>query len=224
MSLTDKHFPNESDEYRQARDKLLEEELKLRQKVVEIAEQRQALPDGGKIKEDYVFDELTESGEVKQTKLSELFAGGKDSLIIYSYMYGPNIDAPCPSCTSLIDTMNANVDPITDKVNMVVVAKSPIERIRKFANTRGWNKVRLLSSANNTYNTDYFAEDAQGNQMPMCNVYKKTADGIFHFFGTELLYAKVDGHPRHMDMVWPIWNFFDMTPEGRGDWNPKLKY
>ena len=224
MSLTDKHFPNESDEYRQARDKLLEEELKLRQKVVEIAEQRQALPDGGKIKEDYVFDELTESGEVKQTKLSELFAGGKDSLIIYSYMYGPNIDAPCPSCTSLIDTMNANVDPITDKVNMVVVAESPIERIRKFANTRGWNKVRLLSSANNTYNTDYFAEDAQGNQMPMCNVYKKTADGIFHFFGTELLYAKVDGHPRHMDMVWPIWNFFDMTPEGRGDWNPKLKY
>jgi predicted dithiol-disulfide oxidoreductase (DUF899 family) len=140
-------------------------------------------------------------------------------------MYGPDMDDACPMCTSLIDGFEANTAHINDRVNMVVVAKSPIGRIVDYAQGRGWHNVALLSSNKNSYNIDYWAEDEAGNQMPMINVFVRKSDGINHFWGSELLYAKVDGQPRHVDLLWPIWNIFDLTPEGRGsEWYPKLSY
>ena len=62
--------------------------------------------------------------------------------------------------------------------------------------------------------------------MPMCTVFTKTSKGVFHTWSTELIYAPVKGmHPRHVDFAWPLWNLFDLTPEGRGtDWYPSLSY
>ena len=102
---------------------------------------------------------------------------------------------------------------ITDKTNLAVVARSPIARIADFAN--------------NTYHRDYGGETPEGDQMPMLNVFTKRNGRIHHFWGSELLYAPSekgqDG--RHIDMIWPLWNVFDTTPEGRGkDWYPKLGY
>lgn len=223
-SIHDKRFPNEGDEYRRARNELLEAEIELRENIEKVAELRRELPLGGKIKEDYVFNELID-GEVRQVKLSELFKSGKDALIIYSYMYGPNMEKPCPACTSIIDGFNGYVHHLEQRVNFAVVAKSPIKRIVDFTKMRGWNKVRFLSSEGNTYNSDYFAENEEGSQMPMCNVFIKKEDGAYHFWASELLYAPSEGHPRHVDLMWPIWNFLDLTPEGRGtDWFPKLSY
>ena len=220
----DKSFPNENSEYRKIRNSLLEAEVELRENIEKVAELRRKLPLGGKLKENYEFEELI-GNEIVKTKFSELFKAGKNSLILYSFMYGPNMENPCPACTSIIDGFNGYVHHLEQRVNFAVVAKSPISRIKSFAKTRNWESVRLLSSENSNYNSDYFAETEKGSQMPMCNVFIKNGSGIYHSWGSELLYAPSEGHPRHMDLMWPIWNFLDLTPEGRGtDWYPKLSY
>lgn len=223
-SIHDVRFPGESQEYRAARDELLKAELELRRRLEEVAALRRTLPLGGRVAEDYVFEEI-ESGTVRETKLSELFAPAKDSLIVYSFMYGPADEAPCPMCSSFLDSVDGSAPHITQRVNLAVVAKSPIERIRNWAAERGWSRLRLLSSAENTYNADYHGETAEGGQLPNCNVFRKTPEGVFHFYSSEILFSPVDGHPRHVDLMWPLWNFLDLTPDGRGtDWMPRLSY
>jgi predicted dithiol-disulfide oxidoreductase (DUF899 family) len=221
--MTAVHFPGESGEYRTARDELLRSEIALRRQIEDVARQRRELPLGGKIKEDYVFQTIDD----RQVRLSELFAPGKNTLVVYSYMFGPKAKAPCTSCTSIIDGLDGEAPHIEQRVNLVVVGKSPAARIREVARDRGWRNVRLLSSANNSYNADYFAEDENENQLPILNVFARRDDGIYHTYATELLFAPSepgqDG--RHVDMIWPLWNMFDYTPDGRGTtWNPKLAY
>ena len=87
--------------------------------------------------------------------------------------------------------------------------------------------MRLLSSAGNTYNRDYFGESEEGAQMPMLNVFRRDGEVIRHFWGSELLYIPPDPgqDPRHNDSIDPQWNLFDFTPQGRGtDWYPELSY
>lgn len=218
------NFPNETSEYRKARDELLKAEVDLRAQIERVAAMRREMPLGGLIEEDYVFDEVDDNGQAKTVRLSELFEDSKTSLFVYSFMYGPNMDNACPMCSSIIDGLNGNAHHISERVNLVVVARSPIDRIMAFAKERGWNNLRLLSCANNSYGLDYFGEDAKGNQMPMANVFVKKDGSIRHFWGTEMLYAKLEGQPRHVDLLWPLWNVLDTTPEGRGDdWHPPLR-
>jgi predicted dithiol-disulfide oxidoreductase (DUF899 family) len=216
-------IPNETDEYREVRDKLLQAEIDLRAQVEHVAAMRRGLPIGGLLKEDYAFEEIAgDDGQVRKVKLSELFEGSKTSLFVYSWMYGPKMPNPCPMCSSIIDGLNGNARHLAERINLAVVARSPIERMMAFAKARGWNSLRLLSSAKNTYNTDYFGETADGDQYPMANVFVRRDGSIHHSWGTEMLYAKLDGDPRHMDLMWPLWNVLDTTPEGRGDWYPPL--
>jgi predicted dithiol-disulfide oxidoreductase (DUF899 family) len=215
-------FPGESDRYRAARNRLLEAEIDLRQRLEAVAAMRRELPLGGPVKEDYLFADAR-SG--KPRRLSDLFAAGKPSLIVYSYMFGPRMERPCPMCTSFLDGADAYAPHLTQRVNLAVVARSPAARLRTWLHERGWTHLQLLSSANNTYNPDYRTETPDGQQLPACNVFTKTPDGIFHTWSAELLYVPTPGHSRHVDLLWPIWNFFDLTPEGRGtDWLPKLTY
>jgi len=230
-ALHGERFPNESRAYRGARNKLLKAEIELRRQVESVAALRRKLPPGGEAPKDYVFEEvpaeLADTHTVKKVKLSQLFVRKGTSLVVYSFMYGPNMAKPCPSCTSIIDALNASAVHITQRVNLVVVASSPLERIRAFARERGWNTIRLLSSAGNTYNHDYHAQTASGSQVPALNVFTRQGSKTLHTFSTELLYVPSepgqDG--RHVDMIWPLWNVIDYTPEGRGnDWRPKLSY
>jgi len=224
MAVHPVRFPGESEAYRAARDRLLEKEIELRQGLETVAALRRELPLGGRVKEDYVFEEAKED-QVRSVRLSELFSPGRHSLIVYSYMYGPAAAQPCPMCTCFLDGVNAYEPHLTQRLNLVVVAKSPADRLRLWAARRGWGRLRLLSSATNTYNADYAAETPDGQQLPACNVFTSTDAGIFHFWSAEMLYVPTQGHPRHVDSLWPIWNFFDLTPEGRGtDWLPKLSY
>lgn len=226
-NLHDKSFPGESPEYREARNRLLEAEIELRRNIEEVAKLRRGLPNGGKLKEDYVFEDIDKEGNVRETKLSELFSPGKDTLIMYSYMFAPESQNPCTSCTSIMDGINGMVFHAEDRVNFVMAAKSPIEKVMKLAGSRGWKNLHILSSFKNTYNRDYFTENEKGSQLPALNVFRKTPEGIFHFYSTELLYVPSEKgqNGRHVDMIWPLWNLFDYTPEGRGtDWYPKLSY
>lgn len=216
-------FPNETMPYRTARKRLLRAEIALRRQVENVAAMRRKLPAGGKVPQDYVFEE----GEpARRVKLSELF-GDRDTLVAYSFMYGPQMAKACPMCTSMLDGLDGNAPHIAQRANLVVIAKSPLARVLEFARGRGWSNLRLLSSAGNDYNRDYRGEGPDGAQWPMLNVFVRRRGAIRHFYGTELLFAKAERgqHNRHVDMVWPLWNLLDFTPEGRGkDWTPKLQY
>jgi predicted dithiol-disulfide oxidoreductase (DUF899 family) len=227
-------FPGESEEYRAARDRLLEREIGLRRELEAVAAQRRGLPPGGVVPEDYVF----QGAGANEVRLSELFDPGKDSLAIYSFMFprdpgddrpGPEplAEGPCPSCVALLDTLEGAVPHVRPHINFAVVAKTSVERLLSFADERGWRNLPLLSSGANSYNREYLAETPEGHQRPMLNVFHRDGETIRHFWGSELFYAPTDGDqdPRHVGTIEPVWNLFDMTPDGRGsDWDEQLAY
>ena len=219
-------FPNESRAYRGARDGLLRAEIDLRRGIERVAALRRKLPAGGAVPVDYAFEEMAADGTVRQVHLSELF-GDKDTLCVYSYMYSPAMEKPCPSCTSILDGLDGAAPHIGQRVSLAVVAKSPIARIQDIVRARGWSNLRLLSSAANSYNRDYHGENEKGSQMPALNVFVRRNGKVHHFYCTELLFAPEDKgqNDRHVDLIWPLWNMFDFTPDGRGaTWQPKLSY
>jgi predicted dithiol-disulfide oxidoreductase (DUF899 family) len=230
------NFPNESADYRRARNKLLQEEMDLRRQIERVAAARRALPPGGTVAEDYVFVGL--DGPVR---LSQLFAPGKPTLAVYSFMFGPERARPCPGCTHFLDGLNGMALHIGQRINFVVVAKSPLPRIMQFANERGWQNLHLLSTDGNNFDRDYFGDssaltpamraqqefkDGEQWDMPALNVFHRGPDGIRHRWGSELLYVPPEPGQeyRHNDLLDPLWNMFDTTPEGRGSFHPKLEY
>jgi predicted dithiol-disulfide oxidoreductase (DUF899 family) len=136
-------------------------------------------------------------------------------------------EMPCPSCVALLDQLDGAAEHASQRINLAVVAKSPLPRILAFAEERGWRRLRLLSSADNTYNRDYLGETPEGAQRPMLNVFRREAGVTRHFWGSELFYAPADPRqdPRHVGTLEPVWNLFDLTPEGRpADWDEQLSY
>jgi predicted dithiol-disulfide oxidoreductase (DUF899 family) len=111
-------------------------------------------------------------------------------------------------------------------MNFAVVAKTPLDRLLTWGRERGWRRLPLLSSVGNTYNADYLAETPEGAQRPMLNVFHRDGGVIRHFWGSELFYAPWDPgqDPRHVGTLEPLWNLFDLTPEGRPNWNEQLNY
>jgi predicted dithiol-disulfide oxidoreductase (DUF899 family) len=238
-------FPGESAGYRAARDRLLDQEIELRRSMEAVAAARRQLPPGGIVPEDYVFEGEGPDGFPTPVRLSELFAPGRDSLAIYSFMFPrdpgderpgpaagessrlPLVESPCPSCTALLDQLDGAAEHARPLVNLAVVAKSPLPRVTTFAEEREWRRLRLLSSAGNTYNRDYLGETAEGAQRPMLNVFHRDGAVLRHFWGSELWYAPTDAEqdPRHLGTLEPLWNLLDLTPEGRPtDWDEQLRY
>jgi predicted dithiol-disulfide oxidoreductase (DUF899 family) len=219
-------FPGESAEYRAARSRLLEQEIELRRQMEAVAVARRELPPGGVVPEDYVFGDA---------RFSELFAPGKDTLLIYSFMFprdphddrpGPP-DGPCASCVALLDQLDGVVEHLEQHANFYVVAKSPLPAILEVAKQRGWRRLRLLSSLGNDYNRDYHGESAEGHQQPMLNVFQRDGDTIRHFWASELFFAPSDPgqDPRHVGTIEPLFTMLDLTPGGRPpDWDEQLSY
>jgi predicted dithiol-disulfide oxidoreductase (DUF899 family) len=219
----DARFPGETPAYRTARDELLQAEHELRRRIEEVAAQRRRLPLGGAVPEDYVFEEAAEGRPVK---LSELFAG-EDTLVLYSYMFSAEMAEPCPMCTPFLDGLEGNAEHIQQRVGLAIVAKSPPARLRELARTRGWRRLRLVSSAKNRFNRDYHGEDSAGDQDSRIHTFVRRPDGVHHFYSSELnlLPSESGQDPRHIDLLWPLWNVLDLTPAGRGtDWRPSLSY
>ena len=219
-------LPGEDEAYRKARAELLEAERSLRREVERVAALRRALPPGGLLPTDYVFEERAPSGEPREVALSELFALPGKSLLLYSFMYAEGT-TPCPMCTSFLDSLNGVAPHVRGVMNLAVVARGPIGQVVDWADQRGWSALRMLSSAGNTYHADYLSEAPNGAQIPMINVFRRDGDVIRHFWSSEMFFAEnEDGqHPRHVDMAFPLWNLLDYTPEGRpADFFPQLAY
>ena len=238
-------FPGESDEYRLARNRLLEQELALRRMMEAVAEARRALPPGGVVPEDYLFDAASADGRATKLHMSELFAPGRDTLLLYSFMFPrhpdddrpkathgetaklPRVENPCPSCTGLLDQLDGAAAHLSPLVNFAVVANASIDRVITFGQERGWRHLRLLSSKENHYKRDYLSIGDDGSQQPMMNVFRRDGDEIRHFWGSELLYVPTDPDqdPRHLGTVEPLWTLLDLTPEGRRPgWDEQLDY
>ena len=238
-------FPGESPEYRAARDQLLDQEIELRRRTEAVAAARRGLPPGGRVPRDYVFEAAGPDGTPIVVRLSDLFAPGKDSLVLYSFMFprdpgdqtpGPTTgqtallplaEGPCPTCVALIDQLEGAADHLGEHVNLAIVAKTCLPRLLAFADERAWRRLRFLSSATNTYNADYHAETSDGAQRPMLTVFHRGGDGIRHFWSSELFYAPTEPgqDPRHVGTLEPLWNMLDLTPEGRPqDWEERLDY
>jgi predicted dithiol-disulfide oxidoreductase (DUF899 family) len=238
-------FPGESPEYRAARDRLLQQEIELRRAMEAVAATRRRLPPGGIVPQDYAFQTQGPDGGPAEVRLSQLFAPGNDSLVIYSMMFPrdpsddrpgpaggqtaqlPLAHGPCPSCTAFLDALDGAAGHASQRINLAAAGKAPIEHILTFAAERGWRHLRLLSTAGTSYNRDYWAETADGEQQPMLNVFHRDGDTIRHFWGSELFYAPEDPgqDQRHVGTLEPLWNLFDFTPEGRpAHWYEQLSY
>jgi predicted dithiol-disulfide oxidoreductase (DUF899 family) len=215
-------FPNESAEYRAARTALLAEEIELRRHIERVAGQRRALPPGGPVKGDYQFQR--EDGS--KADFAGLF-GDKPTLAVYSYMFGPQRERPCPMCTNLLGSWEGNAADLDQRISLVVVARSPIEKLKAWKQERGWKNLRLATDLNENYSRDYFGLLPDGEEVPAFNVFTRRDGTIRHFWSGEMTGGTADPgqDPRGAPDPGPMWAILDDTPEGRGtDWYPKLDY
>jgi predicted dithiol-disulfide oxidoreductase (DUF899 family) len=220
LAATNKtHYPNESAEYREARNELLVEEIELRRRLERVASRRRGLPPGGEIPQD--FQLTSESGPIR---FSSLF-GGKQTLMIYSMMYGPQRKAPCPMCTSFLNAWNGTAVNLRQRVAIAITARSPIERLIDYKNRRGFTNLPLISDGSGEYTRTYVnREDAD---VPGFSVFSLRDGVIRHFYSVEMSGAMADPgqDPRGAPDLDPLWIMLDLTPEGRGtDWYPELDY
>jgi predicted dithiol-disulfide oxidoreductase (DUF899 family) len=212
-------FPNESKDYRRARNRLLAEEIELRRHIERVAELRRALPPGGVVSKDYRF-----WGENGVVAFSQLF-GDKQTLAIYSFMYGPQREQPCPMCTSLLSAWDGEALDVEQRIALAAVARSPIDRLLAFKEERNWRNLKLVSDTGGDYTRDYVsAEDAD---VPAFNVFSRRDGTIRHFWSGEMGSDTADPgqDPRGAPDLMPLWTILDSTPQGSGtDWYPKLNY
>jgi predicted dithiol-disulfide oxidoreductase (DUF899 family) len=186
-----------------------------------VAEQRRALPPGGEVTKNYRFE--SEQGPVG---FGELF-GGKQSLVLYSFMFGPQRERACPMCTALLGAWNGEARDIEQRVGLAIVARSPIERLVAFKKERGWRDIKLYSDSTGEFSRDYFAIAPDGSDIPGFNVFTRRDGRIRHFWSGEMGFEQADPgqDPRGAPDLMPIWTILDAVPEGRGtDWYPKLDY
>lgn len=238
-------FPNETPEYRAARNRLLASEVALRRQMEAVATELRDLPTGGEIPEDYVFEHLNAEGAPAAIRLSELFRGG-DTLMLYHYMFprhstderpGPNTgpmaqvavsEGPCPSCTALIDMWEGTMPHFEGLGgNLVIVAKAAIEQVAAFAKDRGWKHARLISAANNNFRRDYGGDGRDGEPVPVMTVFRRSPDGVIRLhWASELIFEPSDPgqDPRHLGTVEPLWTLFDLTPGGRPEMDEQIDY
>jgi predicted dithiol-disulfide oxidoreductase (DUF899 family) len=149
----------------------------------------------------------------------------KQTLVIYSYMYGPKRERPCPMCTSLLSAWDGEVRDIEQRVALAAVARSPIDRLIEFKKERGWRHLKVFSDASGDFTRDYVSrEDAD---IPALNVFTRRDGTIRHFWSAEMGFETADPgqDPRGAPDLMPLWIILDNTPEGRDeDWYPRLDY
>lgn len=210
-------FPNESEEYRRARNALLAEEIELRRQIERVAGLRRKLPKGGAVPENYSFD-----GETGRKSLVDLF-GGKETLVVYSFMFGPNRARACPMCTALLSSWDGAAQNASQRVALAMTARSPMDRILDLKRERGWRNLALYSDAEGAFTRDYVS--AEDGDFPALTVFTRRDGTIRHFWSAEMSMADPGQDPRGAPDMDPLWAIFDCTPEGRGsEWYPKLEY
>jgi len=227
-TLRQTNLPNESDEYLLKREELRLAEIELMRQRERVAELRRHLPKGAPI-QDYIFEEGPaglDAGDtpIRKVRLSQLFTAPDRSVVIYHFMYGKGQTKPCPMCTAWIDGLNGVAHHVAQNVDVAIVAAADPDALRAHARNRGWNRLRLLSAAGSTFKYDLGSEDKDGNQDSTISVFTRDSDGTLRHFYSGHPWLANDIKERGIDELTPIWNFLDLTPQGRRDWYAKLEY
>ena len=222
------NLTSESAEYLEKREQLRLAEIELMKQRERVAELRRHLPEGATV-EDYDFEEgphNLNSGDspVSNVRLSELFTKSDRSLVIYHFMYGKKNSKACPMCTAWIDGVNGIAHHLAQKLDFALVAAADVPTLRAFARERGWDKLRLLSGAKNTFKFDFGSENPDGGQDSTLSVFTRGADGAVRHFYTAHPRLSPEIRERGIDLLSPIWHFLDLTPQGRGNWYTSLDY
>jgi predicted dithiol-disulfide oxidoreductase (DUF899 family) len=228
MTFRHTKLTNESAEYLARREELRLAEVELMRHCERVAVLRRKLPEGPEV-EDYELLEGPrdlDAGDtpVQTVRLSTLFTDPDRALIIYHMMFGKRQKTPCPMCTSFVDNFNALAIHLEQNVDLAVVVAAPPAEMRAHARTRGWKNLRLLSAGDSTFRYDLGSEDREGNQGDGISVFTRAKDGKLHHFYTTRAGMSPEIKNRGLDLLNPIWNFLDLTPKGRGDFNAKLEY
>lgn len=217
------HFTRlrESDEYRRQREELRVAELDLMDQAERVAALRRTLP-ADTVVDDY---ELLDVATGDRVRLSQLFSAPDRALIVYHFMYGKGQTEPCPLCTMWIDGYNAAAPHLSQNVDFVVVAASDPAAITAHAKSRGWSNLRLLSAGDTTFKFDLGSEEADGTQIELISVFTLGSDGSVRHVYSKGAQMADDRRERGIDLLTPVWNLLDLTPDGRPiDWYPKLQY
>ncbi len=219
--------PNESAEYRRLRVELLDAEIALKQQRERVAELRRKLPTDTPV-DDYRFlegppDLLSGDEPVQEKGLAELFEDPSRPLVLMQFMFGGAQETPCPMCTMWADGYDGAIPHIEQNVNFAIVVAGDLAAMREHARSRGWRHARIVSSQGTSFKRDYGFEDEDGGQMPGVSVFLLAEDGSARHFYTGGAFMSPE-HFRGMDLLSPVWSFLDLTPQGRGDFFPRLAY
>jgi predicted dithiol-disulfide oxidoreductase (DUF899 family) len=215
-------FPGESAAYGEARQRLLQQEIEFRRQMTRLAEQRQALPAGPAIAKDYRFKDANDA----DVGLIDLF-GGKDSLVTYFWMFGPQRPRPCPMCTNWLGAVNGNAADIKQRAALKILGRSPVERQLAFARERGWRDLDFVQTVGDDYARDLGLLNPDGSENPALVVFRRDGNRVLLFWASEMRQEMADPgqDPRDAPDIAALWSVLDLTPQGRGgDWYPKLAY
>jgi predicted dithiol-disulfide oxidoreductase (DUF899 family) len=219
---------NEPREYLEKREELRLAEMEMFRNIERVAALRRALPIGAEVT-DYVFQEgprdLSDSDNtISSVRLSELFSAPGRSLIVYHFMYGKRNTTACPMCTMWIDSFNGIAPHLAQNVDLAIVAAADPATLRAHARARGWHNLRLLSAGDSTFKYDFRSEDAEGRQDSAVSVFTRDAAGTLRHVYTTHPWLDDDMNERGIDLLQPVYNMLDLTPQGRGSWYASLEY
>jgi predicted dithiol-disulfide oxidoreductase (DUF899 family) len=206
----------------------MEAEIGLKEQRERVAELRRKLPTDTPLEVEYVFEEgprdlAAGDAPVRERSLSALFENPSRPLILMQFMFGAAQDTPCPMCTAWADGYDGVVPHLEQNVNFALVVAGDLVSIREHARSRGWRNVRIVSSLGTSFKRDLGFENEAGEQTPGVSVFTLGEDGRARHFYTGSAFLSSE-HFRGMDLLSPIWHFLDLTPEGRGDFFPRLSY
>ena len=151
------HRTGTREEWLGERIKLLAAEKELTRRSDELAQQRQALP-WVRVDKDYRFD--LEDGTAS---LADLFKG-RSQLLVYHFMFGPDYNAGCPSCSMIADGFNGfAVHLASHDVMLWAVSRAPLAKLEPYRQRMGWT-FPWASSFGSEFNSDFsvsFTEQEQ---------------------------------------------------------------
>ena len=218
--MTDTNHPVVSrEEWLAARIAFLAKEKEFTRLRDELGRQRRALP-WVKVDKPYVFD-----GPAGKETLADLF-GKRSQLVVYHFMFSPDWDAGCKSCSFWADNFNGiGVHLAARDVSMVAISHAPLAKLAAFQKRMGWG-FKWLSSFGSDFNFDYGVSftpemlrgegapynytkrETRQTELPGVSVFAKTPDGVFHTYST---------YTRGIDLLNAAYNYLDLVPKGRDE-------
>jgi len=224
------HTVGTREEWRAAREELLEREKELTRRNDELAEQRRDLP-WVAIEKDYTFE--TDDGT---KSLAELF-DGRSQLLVYHFMFGPEYTAGCPVCSGGADTFNGAVPHLNARdVTFLCISRAPLERLQEYKQRMGWI-FPWVSSQGSDFNFDFgvthteeeLAEFLKGDipsvvahMAAACGTdpghYVSEGPGLSAFALSDgVVYHTYSTYQRGLEIMLGFYPLLDRVPKGRNE-------